>query len=153
MASRLALDANILLLLAYGTVNKDSLGKKRRVKEYMPDDYEILCKVASRFQQIVVTPNVVTECSDLFSDNDDYREKEWLKAFLGSNESLRIEQYVPSKDAASLEQYRYLGIADCSLLSLIDDNTVLLTTDSKLYLAAAMLNPRCMNFNHLRSFA
>lgn len=153
MANRIALDANILLLLAYGAVDVKSLGKRRRVKEYMQDDYEILCRIIGRFQQIVVTPNVITECSDLFSDSNDIREKMWLKTFLEPKDSLRVEQYIPSKEAASLEQYEYLGIADCSLLSLVDADTVLLTTDSKLYLAAAKLNPECMNFNHLRCFS
>ena len=100
----------------------------------------------------MVTPNVVTECSDLFSDGADAREKAWLKAFLDAKDAVRVEAYVPSRDAAGLAQYEYLGIADCSLLSLIDDDTVLLTTDAKLYGAGARINPLCMNFHHFRNF-
>lgn len=85
-------------------------------------------------------------------DADDGREKTWLKAFLQSDEVVRVEEYVPSRKAADLAQYEYLGIAGCSLLSLMDDNTALLTTDAKLYYEAARINPHCMNFNHYRSF-
>ena len=133
MADRVALDANILIVLAFGAIDITSLGRKRRVKEYMPEDYQAAIDFISGFKQVVVTPNVVTECSDLLSDDDDFREKEWLKLFL-------------------LDQYSYLGIADCSLLSIVDDETVLLTADSKLYVAALNMNPNCVNFNHLRNY-
>ena len=82
MADRVALDANILIVLAFGAIDITSLGRKRRVKEYMPEDYQTAIDFISGFKQVVVTPNVVTECSDLLSDDDDFREKEWLKLFL-----------------------------------------------------------------------
>lgn len=151
-ATRVLLDANILLVLAYGSVDRESLGRKRRMREYSPDDYDLAVRIISQFRQAVVTPNVVTECSDLLSDNSDEREKLWLKTFLQTGDAVRVEEYVPSRDATNLPQYERLGVADCSLLSLIDKDTVLLTADLKLYLAAADVNPACMNFNHLRNF-
>lgn len=152
MPTRILLDANILVILAYGAVDRSSLGSRRRVREYMPKDFDLVTDLVGRFRQAVVTPNVVTECSDLFHDADDGREKAWLKAFLQSDEVVRVEEYVPSRKAADLTQYEYLGVADCSLLSLVNDNTALLTTDAKLYYEAARINPRCMNFNHYRNF-
>lgn len=152
MADRVALDANILIVLAFGAIDITSLGRKRRVKEYMPEDYQAAIDFISGFKQVVVTPNVVTECSDLLSDDDDFREKERLKLFLQPCDSLRVEEYVPSYKASLLDQYSYLGIADCSLLSIVDDETVLLTADSKLYVAALNMNPNCVNFNHLRNY-
>lgn len=152
VASRIVLDANMLLMLAYGSVERESLGRKRRVREYLPQDYELALGLISRFRQVVVTPNVVTECSDLFADEVDEREKLWLKGFVENGEMVRVEEYVPSKEAVGLPQYDFLGVADCSLLSLIDSDTVLLTTDAKLYYEAAKKNPFCMNFNHWRNF-
>ena len=64
--SRVILDAGILLLLAYGAVDRESLGSKRRMHEYMPADFEIAAGLVGRFRQAVVTPDVVTECSGLF---------------------------------------------------------------------------------------
>lgn len=150
--SRVILDANILVILAYGAVDRESLGSKRRVREYMPEDFDIAAGLVGRFRQAVVTPNVVTECPDLFSDDADAREKAWLKAFLDAKDAVRVEEYVPSRDAADLAQYERLGIADCSLLSLIDEDTVLLTTDAKLYYAGVRINSLCMNFHHFRNF-
>lgn len=122
------------------------------MREFLPRDYDVATRIISHFQQAVVTPNVVTECSDLLSDCADEREKQWLKAFLQTGGGIRVEEYVPSRDAAGLRQYEYLGIADCSLLSLVDERTVLLTTDAKLADAATRINPNCMNFNHWRDF-
>lgn len=152
VASRVILDANMLLLLAYGSVCRSSLGKKRRVREYVPQDYELTLDLVSRFRQVVVTPNVVTECSDLFGDESDEKEKLWLKEFVKNGEMVRVEEYVPSREAVGLRQYDYLGVADCSLLSLVDPDTVLLTADAKLYYEAAKITPFCMNFNHWRDF-
>lgn len=132
MASRVILDANILVLLAYGSVGRESLGKKRRVRAYLPDDFDVACRCISGFRQVVVTPNVIMECSDLLADAGDENEKLWLKTFLEPSGGVRIERYVPSAEAASLEQYAYLGVADCSLLRLLDEDTVLLTADAKL---------------------
>lgn len=152
VATRIALDANILVLLAVGSVDKGALGRKRRVKEYVPEDYDLALSIVSGFRQAVVTPNVITECSDLLSDTSDEDEKRWLKEFVQEGQAVRVEKYVPSKETTKLPQYNYLGVADCSLLSLIDDSTVLLTTDSKLHAAASNINPECINFNHCRSF-
>ena len=55
----------MLVLLAYGTIDRNALGRKRRVRAYMPEDIDIVHSVIARFSQMVVTPNVVTECSDL----------------------------------------------------------------------------------------
>lgn len=60
MADRVALDANILIVLAFGAIDITSLGRKRRVKEYMPEDYQAAIDFISGFKQVVVTPNVVT---------------------------------------------------------------------------------------------
>ena len=152
MAARIALDANILLVLAFGSVDAGLLGKRRRVREYCPDDYKTALDIVSNISKLLLPQMSSLNVLIFFRMMVIFAKKQWLKAFLEIDERACIEEYVPSKEAASLEQYRYLGVADCSLLSLVDEDTVLLTADSKLYLAAADLNPRCMNFNHMRNF-
>lgn len=150
---RVVLDANMLVLLAYGTIDRNALGRKRRVRAYMPEDIDIVHSVIARFSQMVVTPNVVTECSDLMPDKGDKAEKTWLRLFLQASPEVSIEEYVPSRTIADRDEYLWLGIADCSLLSLIDSDTVLFTADGRLHDVAARINPLCINFNHLRNFA
>ena len=68
---RVVLDANMLVLLAYGTIDRNALGRKRRVRAYMPEDIDIVHSVIARFSQMVVTPNVVPECFDLMPAKGD----------------------------------------------------------------------------------
>ncbi len=43
-----------------------------------------------------------------------------------------------------------LGLTDCAILDLLDDETTLLTTDVMLYLEASAVNLFVKNFSHLR---
>lgn len=44
--TRVLLDANILVILAYGAVDRSSLGSRRRVREYMPKDFDLVTKTS-----------------------------------------------------------------------------------------------------------
>lgn len=153
MINRVILDANLLVVYVIGVKHPERLGDHRRVKEYLPSDFTVLTMILSHFNQIVLTPNVITECSDLLGDGEsDSDAKEALKALIHSPEVRVIEEYVPSKDASTRNQYKYLGIADCALLELIDDDTILLSADSQLVSEAQSINPNSINFNHYRDF-
>ena len=39
------------------------------------------------------------------------------------------ERCILSVDAVSMRQHRFLGVADCAMLSLVDGDAVLLTTE------------------------
>ncbi len=41
----------MLVLLAYGTIDRNALGRKRRVRAYMPEDIDIVHSVIARFSQ------------------------------------------------------------------------------------------------------
>ena len=59
------LDANLLLVLLAGSCDKRSLGQKKFVKDYGADDFNMLREMLSGFGEFFVTPNVITECSNL----------------------------------------------------------------------------------------
>lgn len=46
MPTRILLDANILVILAYGAVDRSSLGSRRRVREYMPKDFDLVTETS-----------------------------------------------------------------------------------------------------------
>ena len=145
------IDANLLLVYIVGCDHPERLGKAKHLKEYMPEDYGLLVSLLERFDQIVITPNVVTECSNLLGDSHEHDEaKRFLKRLV---ESAAVdERYVASERAVAMHQYWYLGVADCSLLNLVDGETVLVTMDGKLAHEALQVNQACINFNHLRDF-
>ena len=149
-------DANLLLLLLAGSCDVRSLGRKKFVKDYRVEDFRMLCNILSGFNELVVTPNVVTECSNLLCGRDGHGKNEpearALAALLSSGRLRRIEErYVESRAAVSRREYSFLGVADCSLLALVDAEHVLVTADGSLARAAQLINPVCVNFNYVRN--
>ncbi len=65
---RLILDANLLVLFVVGRTSPHLIGKHRRVRAFSADDYELLIRVMGAAKQIVVTPNTLTETSNLLGD-------------------------------------------------------------------------------------
>ena len=152
MARSIAIDANMLLVYVVGNRHPEYLGVKRRLKEYMPEDYRTLCDILSRFDRIILTPNVVTECSDLLGDSHEFNDAKHVLRELVCSVQYVDESYVPSSIATTMKQYMFLGVADCTMLSLVDSDTVLLTADSQLAREAQAINPSCINFNHCRNY-
>ena len=60
-------DTNILLLLFVGSVNKKRISKFNRIKQFLPEDYDLLVEIISYFSKIVVTPNILTEVNSLIN--------------------------------------------------------------------------------------
>src|ERR1700748_375819 len=62
----LLLDANLLVLFTVGAASKDYIEKHKRLRAYTVRDYDLLCKAFIRIaRQVIVTPNTVTEASNL----------------------------------------------------------------------------------------
>ena len=59
------------------------------------------------------------------------------------------EIYIESRDACSRPKYRRLGVADAALLSTAQDS-LLLTADAALHIAAEASGLDTVNFNHER---
>ena len=68
-AAGLFIDANLLVLLVVGSVGRDLIAKHRRLREYTGEDYEILVDVLSRVDRVLVTPNTLTETSNLLAQH------------------------------------------------------------------------------------
>lgn len=151
--TRAILDANMLIVYSIGKKHPEMLGNQRRVKEYMPEDFDLLMQLVEGVDQIVLTPNAVTECSDLLKDsNFENDAKDALKDLIQSPSCIVAEEYVPSSDAVASSQYKFLGVADCAMLELVDSETFLISADGTLSREAAKKNPRSINFNHYRSY-
>ena len=68
----LFIDSNLLVLLTVGSVGRDLIAKHRRLREYTAEDYGILVDLLSRFDQVFVTPNTLTETSNLLEHAPDH---------------------------------------------------------------------------------
>lgn len=142
------IDANLLTLLVAGDVDMGLISKHRRLGSYTPDDYRLLRQLLKPVKHTYVTPNTLTEASNLLAQ---HREPERSALF----EHLQLliqtskEIVIASLTASQNSEFKRLGLTDAALLEAAKPETPLLTVDLHLYLAGKDDNT-VINFLHLR---
>ena len=132
-ASQILIDANLLALLVVGTVDRRLVGKHRRVRIFEPEQYDLLLDLLYQTPQpAVVTPNTLTEVSNLLEDRQDRRFVRRLKEFVEVSEEI----VVASATASNNRAYERLGLSDAVLLEIASAERPLVTVDLDLYHAA-----------------
>ena len=58
-------DANLLLLWIVGLASPDYIHRHKRLQAYTNEDFLILVNILSRARRIILTPNTLTETSNL----------------------------------------------------------------------------------------
>ena len=146
------IDANLLVLLVVGSVGQDLIAKHGRLKEYTAEDYETLLDLLSqtRQSQIYVTPNTLTETSNLLAQHGEPERSLIMEGLRTLVEESR-EIVVKSATATGNSAFLRLGLTDAALLEAISEETPLVTADLDLYLAALEKAPyNTVNFTHIR---
>ena len=64
------IDANLLVLLVVGRVGREWVGKHRRARQFSPADYDRLSDAVEDMNRVFVTPNTLTEASNLLESRD-----------------------------------------------------------------------------------
>ena len=64
---QIILDSNLLVLLIVGLTDPKLIYKHKRTKSYEKEDFELLVNILSNYDQVVVTPHILTETSNLVS--------------------------------------------------------------------------------------
>lgn len=148
----MVLDSELLLLFVVGTTGRGYVSKHRRLRAYSEKDFELLLKVISNATEVLVTPNTLSETSNLLAYAAEPMRSELFQAFaLIITDS--SERYVPSSDASTRSEFVRLGLTDSALLAVSSTGNTLLTADLDLYLAASSQGLEPINFNHLREAA
>lgn len=147
---RIAVDANLLLLLIVGRTAPKWIGQHQRLKTYTAQDYKMLVEVIANARSLLVIPHCIAEASNLLPQGltEPLRASMFqsLKAMIDGSE----EEYVASSRAAAEVSYTRLGITDAAWLVALNDRTTLLTDDNELYIAASSRGSNVVNFSHLR---
>lgn len=149
MKGAIVIDTGLLVLLAAGMVSRNLLGKHKKLRAFAEEDYDVLLQLISEASRILVTPNTLTEASNLASqigDPDRSRIREALRRIVNEAE----EHYVPSRAAAARKEFVWLGLTDAAFLELPDVDATLLTVDSRLYRDTLANGRLSVNFNHIR---
>ena len=146
----LFIDSNLLVLLVVGSVGRELISKHRRLREYTAEDYEILLNLLSPVDRIYVTPNTLTETSNLLSQHGEPERSRFLdrlRLIIHESEEL----VVASSEASDNSAFSRLGLTDAALLEAVTDETPVLTVDLGLYLAALEKSDHAaVNFTHHR---
>lgn len=150
MVSSLLIDANLLVLLAVGSVSPNLVRRHKRLAAYVENDYQLLVDFLAGYDSLVITPNALTEASNLAKQIAEPARGQVAEVIAGIAEKAN-EVYVPSTIAAGSNEYKYLGLSDAAILEV--KNVHLLTDDVGLYVSSVGQGGTCFNFTHLREAA
>ena len=145
----LILDTSLLVLFVVGSTRRDLVGRHKRLKAFSADDFDLLRRVVAAASRVLVTPNTLTETSNLISQIEEPARGQIRETFrrvvLASD-----EEYLPSRNAVAVSEFVRLGLTDAGLLEIVQGARSLLTTDFDLYQAVLRRGAVAYNFNHLR---
>lgn len=145
----LLVDANLLVLLVVGLANEGWIRSHKALSAYDRRDFQALKTFMGFFDTLCVTPNTLTECSNLGRQIGG-QAKRGISLTLGALIRTATERHLGSIEVCEGEDYARLGLTDAVLLALMNEKMTLLTADLDLYLAACAIDPeRAFNFNHL----
>lgn len=149
MSGALLIDTSLLVLYIVGTASREYIGSHKRLTEFTTQDYDTLCDIVWRAPETVVTPNILTETSNLVSQIRDPAKTKIRKVFRAIVTGIS-ETYVPSSVGVGHSEFLRLGLTDASIIERSSSSVTVLTTDLDLYLAVEARGVRAVNFNHLR---
>ena len=150
-SSGIFVDANLLVLLVIGLTDKNLISRHKRVnRRFDASDFELLCRFLNQHPRLLVTPNTLTEASNLLAQHREPQKSRILdklaELITGSHEI-----YVESDVASRNNTFNRLGLTDAALLEEISADKPLLTVDVNLYYAGLKKDSNAsLNFEHLR---
>ena len=155
------IDANRLVLLVVGLEDAALLGRHRRLRSYDTGAFDLLLARLADARSVVVTPGVLTEASNLLryeAEPARGRTMNALKAIVLGDASLArgmpvIERYLQAARVVLRDEFGRLGLTDAGLLYMMDAESVLLTDDIDLYLAASRNSQQVEYFTYSRKAA
>ena len=147
MPSALFIDANLIVLLVVGQAGRNLIDRHRRTRRFAVEDYDRLIQAISPVDELRVTPNTLTEASNLLGQHGEPQRSRLLLR-LGELIEGSPEIFVASAEAARSAAFPRLGLTDAALLEVVSADAPLLTVDLDLYRAAlASGEEAAINFN------
>ncbi len=143
------IDTNLLILLLVGSVDRTLVERHKRTRNFVPEDYDRLSILVDSFDRVFVTPNTLTETSNLLNRSQDVRLMNQLNLLIHSSEEI----YVASQIVAKNRHFNQLGLTDATLLAAISEERPLITVDFDLYGAALGMGQNfAYNFTHWQNW-
>jgi hypothetical protein len=141
-------DANLLVLLLVGAVNKQRIPKFKRTQNFTIEDFNLLIRLVDWFGKLIATPHVLSQASDL----TDLRDKELVEV----RQKFRLivdqikESYAESRVLVADPVFERLGLADAAIAKVCSRGVLVVTSDLDLQLTIQRRGADALNFNHVR---
>ena len=147
-------DTGPLLFYLAGSKDPNKIGKEKISQGYTKEEFELLINFASLFSEIIVTPNILAECSNLI--NRDINKNKF-EPFMSSSTNLfeeLNEKYIEKNVIIKNSDFPRLGFTDISLMECAKNSgNLLLTKDLSLKLACISKSIPVLHFDTLRELS
>ena len=144
------IDANLLVLLIVGSVGRDLIAKHRRLKKFTVEDFDRLINLINRVDRVFVTPNTLTETSNLLAQHGEPERSRFfdrLQFIIQESKEIVVASTVAARNNA----FKQLGLTDSALLEAATPETPIVTVDLDLFHAALEKGQdTAVNFTHLQ---
>ena len=147
----LLLDSNLLLLLLAGRHDRRLLDSFERVKQFRPEELDLIAGIVNQYDRILTTPHILTEVNGLSGKIPSRVRYEYFGTF--SDLITDLDEHVPA--AAELREdkaFRRLGITDTAIKAVADTGCLVLSIDLDLVMAVLDQGGLAFNFNNVRLF-
>ena len=149
MARQLLIDTNLLVVVVLGAVRPGHIERFNRTRQYSTDDYLLLLDIINDFDQLVVTPHVLAETSNLLGQLTEPLRATCL-AYLASVLPDWKEEWRPASTLVNKVVYLRLGLTDTAAYQMAAEQVTVLTDDFDLYKATLEAGRSTINFSHRR---
>ncbi len=144
------IDTNLLLVYFLGSLDVKEIPKYKRTKMYTEEDFYILSKIITYMENIVTTPSILTEISNLSWQLPEHILKKYTGVFVRGINALQ-EDYLPSKEISKTNEIHRFGITDAGIFLSAKDRYLVITDDFRLSQYLQFQKIDVINFNHIRS--
>lgn len=152
------IDTNLLLLLCIGILDRNYIQRFERTGAYTPADFGTLLQILQYFRQIIVTPHILTEISNLASRipwDRRYPFARIVSSLLNGRSGPLVigERHRPARLISTEPEFALLGLTDTGIVHQAVHRRCLVLTDDALL--AEYLERRgieCLTIDDLRAF-
>lgn len=141
------LDTNLAVLLIVGLAGRTFISQHKRLAAFDEIDFDHLKEIVDDHDALVFSPNVLTETNNIVRQAPHHAHNS-IQALFGDIVRATAELYIESTHAVARPEFKWLGLSDAVILLLASDETLIMTTDVRLYVAAQNAGYPSQNFNH-----
>ena len=144
-------DTNLLLMYLVGAHDPGEIPRFKRTKQFTAGDHALLTGFLGLFRQVVTTPHILTEVSNLAGQLADHTRTGVFET-LGAGIGLFDERHTPASDLAEDPAFPRFGITDTAVLREAKGRYLVLTDDFRLSQYLQSEGVDVFNFHHLQFY-